>query len=106
MAKLQDSTLPFSDREALAKDLVGLAISAPITFQRITMTLESGLPEALRGGDTVIGQLPDGSNIAVVFPPSDSERLRALKKQARIWVKGEALKWDPFLDHLLVLMDT
>lgn len=102
LAALDDPGAGPRQIEQLAARHAGKTLSDTLVVERVALTTESGLPEQVRYGRTVIGTLPEGLRVAVAFPKSEDETLQSLGTGEAFRFQGAVVAWDPLFRQLVL----
>lgn len=94
LAKLSDSALMSSDREAIIKRNNGLTWEVELTVERVDSTWGFDVPDNMRDGQTVEAHTADGTKFAVRFPKSRKAEVDKLKSGMSLKAWGKITAWD------------
>ncbi|HRJ80028.1 MAG: hypothetical protein HUU03_15375 [Planctomycetaceae bacterium] len=107
VARLVDPATSLAQRDKLLAMLMGKAVAAPVSIERVEQTAGGHeMAEALRGGRTLIG-IVEGSKlkIAVRYPESRNAEVESFTRGLFIKVHGKVAGWDPLFERLIVESD-
>lgn len=104
VARLVDPATSLAQRDKLLTLLMGKAVAAPVSIERVEQTAGGPeMAEALRGGRTLIGVV-EGSKlkIAVRYPESRNAEVESFTRGLFIKVHGKVAGWDTLFERLIV----
>ena len=101
---LADPALSAEEREARLQPLTHRPFRLTLEVQRVQWTMDSAAPEEVVGGQTVLGSLPGGPNIAVLFPVQQDAAVRNLPLGAQLELTVTLLRWDGLYERLVAVV--
>ena len=104
LKKLTDPTLDRSQRETLIKKWTGKKMTLSLNVENITYTTGMDLPPGYRDGRTIIGKTGEGISLEALFPNTQTEQAKALKRGSTAELTTEIFQWNELFSRLTVLV--